>query len=228
MKNRAFSKIAVIRTDFPEKFGIPRQSGIVKKLRGRIVFEPEYRDVSALRGLEDFSHLWLIWEFSENVGKDWSPTVRPPRLGGNKRMGVFATRSPFRPNPIGLSCVKIDGIRKNGSEGTVIDVSGADMLDGTPIYDIKPYIPYTDSHPEASGGFSDDVKGDLLEVYIPEAFESIVQKDTLDSLKKILSSDPRPAYIEDPERVYGFDFAGYSIKFTVADDVLRVVELNRN
>lgn len=226
-KKPTIEKIAVIRTDFPEKFGIPRQSGIVKNLKGRIVFEPEYRDVSALRGLEDFSHLWLIWEFSENVGKKWSPTVRPPRLGGNKRMGVFATRSPFRPNPIGLSCVKIEEIRQNGKEGTVIYVSGADMLDGTPIYDIKPYIPYTDSHPEALGGFSDEVNGDLLKVEIPNELESKVDSETLISLKKILSSDPRPAYIDDPVRVYGFDFAGYSIKFTVADGVLRVEALEK-
>lgn len=227
MKNKAFEKIAVIRTDFPEKFGIPRQSGIVKNLKGRIVFEPKYRDVSALRGLEDFSHLWILWEFSENVGKAWSPTVRPPRLGGNKRMGIFATRSPFRPNPIGLSCVKLDGIRSNGKEGTVIDVSGADMLDGTPIYDIKPYIPYTDSHPEACGGFSDSVNGDLLEVVIPDEFQRIVAFEHLDSLKKILSSDPRPGYIEDCNRIYGFDFAGYSIKFTVNDKVLTVKEIEK-
>ena len=226
-QSREFKKIAVIRTDFPEKFGIPRQSGIVKKLKGRIVFETEYRDASALRGLEDFSHLWLLWEFSENVGKQWSPTVRPPRLGGNKRVGVFATRSPFRPNPIGLSCVKIEGIRQNGKEGTVIDVSGADMLDGTPIYDIKPYIPYTESPPEALGGFSDEVNGDLLRVEIPNELESKVDSETLTSLKKILSSDPRPAYIDDPVRVYGFDFAGYSIKFTVADGVLRVEALEK-
>ncbi len=226
-KKSTIEKIAVIRTDFPEKFGIPRQSGIVKNLKGRIVFEPEYRDVSALRGLDSYSHLWLIWEFSENVGKKWSPTVRPPRLGGNKRMGVFATRSPFRPNPIGLSCVKIEEIRQNGKEGTVIYVSGADMLDGTPIYDIKPYIPYTDSHPEALGGFSDEVNGDLLKVEIPNELESKVDSETLISLKKILSSDPRPAYIDDPVRVYGFDFAGYSIKFTVADGVLRVEALEK-
>ena len=226
-KKTTIEKIAVIRTDFPEKFGIPRQSGIVKNLKGRIVFEPEYRDVSALRGLDSYSHLWLIWEFSENVGKKWSPTVRPPRLGGNKRMGVFATRSPFRPNPIGLSCVRIEGIRQNGKEGTVIDVSGADMLDGTPIYDIKPYIPYTDSHPEALGGFSDEVNGDLLKVEISNELESKVDSETLTSLKKILSSDPRPAYIDDPVRVYGFDFAGYSIKFTVADGMLRVEALEK-
>lgn len=226
-KKSTIEKIAVIRTDFPEKFGIPRQSGIVKNLKGRIVFEPEYRDVSALRGLDSYSHLWLIWEFSENVGKKWSPTVRPPRLGGNKRMGVFATRSPFRPNPIGLSCVKIEEICQNGKEGTVIYVSGADMLDGTPIYDIKPYIPYTDSHPEALGGFSDEVNGDLLKVEIPNELESKVDSETLTSLKKILSSDPRPAYIDDPVRVYGFDFAGYSIKFTVADGMLRVEALEK-
>ena len=225
-QSKPFNIIAVIRTDFPEKFGIPRQSGIVKTLKGRIVFEPEYRDISALRGLEQFSHLWVLWEFSENTDKKWSPTVRPPRLGGNKRMGVFATRSPFRPNPIGMSCVKIEGIRENGNEGIVIDVSGADMLDGTPIYDIKPYIPYTDSHPEACGGFSDEVYGDLLKVEIPHELENKVEGEALQSLKEILASDPRPAYIEDPDRVYGFDFAGYSIKFTVKDSVLTVKDIS--
>lgn len=228
MKNNGFKKIAVIRTDFPEKFGIPRQSGIVKKLKGRIVFEPEYRDVSALRGLEDFTHLWLLWEFSENVGKEWSPTVRPPRLGGNKRVGVFATRSPFRPNPIGLSCVRLEGIRQNGKEGTVIDVSGADMLDGTPIYDIKPYIPYTDSHPEACGGFSEAVYDNNLEVEIPDGMIKDMDIDTQISLKEILSSDPRPGYKEDSDRVYGFDFAGYSIKFTVKDGILTVNDIVEN
>lgn len=226
-QSREFKKIAVIRTDFPEKFGIPRQSGIVKKLKGRIVFETEYRDASALRGLKDFSHLWLLWEFSENVGKQWSPTVRPPRLGGNKRVGVFATRSPFRPNPIGLSCVKIEGIRQNGKEGTVIDVSGADMLDGTPIYDIKPYIPYTDSHPEASGGFAESVYENNLDVEIPDFMTAHMDSDTLNSLKEILSSDPRPGYIEDSSRVYGFDFAGYSIKFIVENRTLTVTEINK-
>ncbi len=225
--SKPFNIVAVIRTDFPEKFGIPRQSGIVKNLKGRIVFEPEYRDVSALRGLEDFTHLWLLWEFSENVGKEWSPTVRPPRLGGNKRMGVFATRSPFRPNPIGLSCVKIEGIRENGAEGVVIDVSGADMMDGTPIYDIKPYIPYTDSHPEASGGFSDSVYGDLLQVEISENLIFGIPENTVQSLKEILASDPRPGYKEDSDRVYGFDFAEYSIKFTVKDGVLKVTEIEK-
>ena len=225
MKNRNFDIVAVIRTEFPEKFGIPRQSGLVKNLKGRIVFEPKYRDISALRGLEEYSHLWLLWEFSENVGKEWSPTVRPPRLGGNKRVGVFATRSPFRPNPIGLSCVKIESIRENGDEGTVIDVSGADMLDGTPIYDIKPYIPYTDSHPEASGGFADRVYGDLLKVDISPEFCEKMPDEKLEALKEILSSDPRPAYKEDSDRVYGFNFSGYSIKFTVNDGIVKVVEI---
>lgn len=225
--SKPFNIIAVIRTDFPEKFGIPRQSGLVQNLKGRIVFEPEYRDISALRGLEDFSHLWLLWKFSESVTDKWSPTVRPPRLGGNKRMGVFATRAPFRPNPIGLSCVKIEKIVETKTEGMVIEVSGADMLDGTPIYDIKPYIPYTDSKPDAKGGFSDEVYGDLLKVEIPVELENRVEEEALQSLKEILASDPRPGYKADGDRIYGFDFANYSIKFTVDDGVLRVTEIEK-
>ena len=223
--SKPFDIVAVIRTDFPEKFGIPRQSGIVKNLRGKIVFEPQYRDPTAIRGLEDFTHLWLLWKFSENSDRKWSPTVRPPRLGGNKRMGVFATRSPFRPNPIGLSCEKIVKITENSPEGPIIEVSGADMLDGTPIYDIKPYIPYTDSHPDAKGGFADKVYGDLLKVEIPEELTKEIPEDTLQSLKEILASDPRPAYKEDGDRIYGFDFSHYSIKFTVNGGVLKVTEI---
>lgn len=219
--------IAHIRTDFPEKFGIPRQSGLVENLKGRIVFEPEYRDSTSLRGLEEFSHIWLLWKFSESVTDKWSPTVRPPRLGGNKRMGVFATRAPFRPNPIGLSCVKIEKIVSTKNEGTVIEVTGADMLDGTPIYDIKPYIPYTDSKPCAVGGFSDSVFGDLLKVEIPEELKEGIPEDILESLNGILAGDPRPSYIEDSERVFGFEFANYSIKFVVNEDVLKVIKLEK-
>ena len=225
--SKPFDIIAVIRTDFPEKFGIPRQSGIIKNLKGKIVFEPEYRDVSALRGLEDFTHLWLLWKFSETESDKWSPTVRPPRLGGNKRMGVFATRAPYRPNPIGLSCVKIEKIIESSPEGPVIEVSGADMLDGTPIYDIKPYIPYTDAHTDASGGFSDAVYGDLLEVEIPQTLTDGMPDDKLQALKEILASDPRPGYKADGNRVYGFNFANYSIKFTVNDGVLKVTEIEK-
>lgn len=225
--SKPFDIVATIKTDFPEKFGIPRQSGIVKGLKGRIIFEPKYRDASALRGLEDFTYLWLIWKFSENETDNWSPTVRPPRLGGNKRMGVFATRAPFRPNPIGLSCVKIESITLSSVDGPIIEVSGADMLDGTPIYDIKPYIPYTDAHIEASGGFSDEVYGDLLKVEIPDEFIKEIPKEKLEALKEILSSDPRPAYKADGDRVYGFDFAGYSIKFIVTDGVLKVTEIEK-
>lgn len=225
--NTPFNIIATINTDFSEKFGIPRQSGIVKGLKGKIVFEPEYRDVSALRGLEDFTHLWILWKFSESVTDDWSPTVRPPRLGGNKRMGVFATRAPFRPNPIGLSCVKIERIIEKSPMGPVIEVSGADMLDGTPIYDIKPYIPYTDAHTDASGGFSDEVYGDLLKVEIPSEIVGDFPVDKLQPLKEILSSDPRPGYKADGDRVYGFEFAKYSIKFVVNDGVLKVTEIKK-
>lgn len=223
--NISLKVIAVIRTDFKEKFGIPRQSGLVKKLKGRIVFEPEYRDASSLRGLEGFSHLWILWKFSESVTEAWSPTVRPPRLGGNKRVGVFATRSPFRPNPIGLSSVKIENIILNSPEGPVIEVSSADMLDGTPIYDIKPYIPYTDSHPDAVGGFSDEVFGDSLIVRIPQEFKNIMPEDKYESLKEILASDPRPGYKEDSDRVYGLSFAGYEIKFKVENGLLNVLSI---
>lgn len=218
-------KIAKIRTDFPSKFGIPRQSGLVPELKAQIVFEPKYRDASALKGLEGFSHLWILWEFSESVCEDWHPTVRPPRLGGNKRVGVFATRSPFRPNPIGLSSVKLEEIRKTADEGTILIVSGADLLDGTPIYDIKPYIPYADSHPDAVGGFADDVFGDKLQVEIPNEFAKILTEEKLTALKAVLRNDPRPAYQNDENREYGFDFAGFSVKFTVKQDVLTVTSI---
>lgn len=222
MNNRNIKVIATVNTDFPSKFGIPRQSGLVPSLKSEIVFEPEYRNDSALKGLEGYSHLWLIWEFSESVKEDWSPTVRPPRLGGNKRMGVFATRSPFRPNPIGLSCVKLEEIKHTENKGTVLIVSGADLLDKTPIYDIKPYIPYADCRPEASGGFSEEVFGDKLEVVIPDEYLEVMPEEKREALKAVLASDPRPAYQNDEIREYGFDFASFAVKFTVKDDVLTV------
>ena len=221
--NKALNIIARIKTDFPTKFGIPRQSGLVQSVKGRIVFEKEYRNLEALRGLEGYSHLWIIWKFSEAETDDWSPTVRPPRLGGNKRMGVFATRSPFRPNPIGLSSVKIERIIEKSGEGPQIEVSGADMLDGTPIYDIKPYIAYTDSHPEALGGFSTDVFENKLKVEFGEGIEDSLPKEILEPLKEILESDPRPSYQNDPERIYSFEFANYHIEFKVNDDELNVI-----
>lgn len=221
--NKALNIIARIKTDFPTKFGIPRQSGLVQSVKGRIVFEKEYRNLEALRGLEGYSHLWIIWKFSEVETDNWSPTVRPPRLGGNKRMGVFATRSPYRPNPIGLSSVKIERIIEKSGEGPQIEVSGADMLDGTPIYDIKPYIAYTDSHPEALGGFSTDVFENKLKVEFGEGIEDSLPKEILEPLKEILESDPRPSYQNDPERIYSFEFANYHIEFKVNDDELNVI-----
>lgn len=212
--------IAKLQTDFPTKFGIPRQSGLVNTV-GKIVFEPKYRDETALRGLHEFSHLWLIWGFSENESKGWSPTVRPPRLGGNKRVGVFATRSPNRPNPLGLSSVKIEKIFRDGENGTVITVSGADLLDGTPIYDIKPYLSYTDSHPEALGGFADDVLKDSLEVVFSDGLREKIEENDLNNLSLILQSDPRPHYHND-DRVYAFEFSKYHIEFTVQNGVLKV------
>lgn len=220
--NISFEIIARVHTDFSEKFGIPRQSGLVKNLKGKIVFEPKYRDISALNGLDGFSHLWIIWEFSESITDNWSPTVRPPRLGGNKRMGVFATRAPYRPNPIGLSSVKIEKIELNTPEGPIIEISGADMLDGTPIYDIKPYIAYTDSHPEAIGGFAEEVFENSLSVVGRDEFKNIMPEDKYESLIQILVSDPRPGYKEDSDRIYGMSFAGYEIKFTVSNNVLKI------
>lgn len=212
--------IVRIQTDFPTKFGIPRQSGLTE-LEAVIVFEPEYRRPEALRGIEAFSHLWLIWEFSEAKRDGWSPTVRPPRLGGNTRVGVFATRSPFRPNPIGLSSVRLLGIEKT-SEGDVLRVSGADLMDGTPILDIKPYLAFTDSHPDASGGFADERRGDHLEVIFPERLLEAVPAKKRDSLISLLSEDPRPHYQNDPSREYGLDFAGLNILFRVDGDALHV------
>ena len=215
--------IARIHTDFPTKFGIPRQSGIIESLKGRIVFEPEYRNAEAVRGLEEFSHIWLIWEFSEAVREDWSPTVRPPRLGGNVRKGVFATRSPFRPNPIGLSSVKLEKVEIDTKLGPVLHVSGADLMDGTPIYDIKPYIAYTDSHPEAISGFASKPAEYLLEVDFPDTLLQKVNPELRESLIEVLAHDPRPQYHNDPERVYGMEFGGMEVKFKVDRMLLSVV-----
>ena len=217
--------VARVRSDFPEKFGIPRQSGIVESLEAKIVFEPEFRVMDAVRGLEDFSHIWLIWEFSEAVRDSWSPTVRPPRLGGNVRMGVFATRSPFRPNPIGLSCVKLLKIEQDETLGPVLTVAGADLMDGTPIYDIKPYIPYADCHPEAEGGFTTKVDMKPLIIDFPADLLEKVAAEKRTALIGVLEQDPRPRYQNDPERIYGLSFAGMDVKFSVADRTLTVVEL---
>ncbi len=214
--------IARIHSDFPSKFGIPRQSGLVETLHSMVVFEPEYRNPQALRGLEDFSHIWLIWQFSQAVREDWSPTVRPPKLGGNTRMGVFATRSPFRPNAIGLSSVKLERIEKHPKYGMVLIVSGADLMDGTPILDIKPYLPYTDSHPNASGGFTDELHLHPLRVELPDIWKEKIPPEQLDGLIGVLEHDPRPSYQDDPERIYGFQFGTMEIKFTVKDQCLTV------
>ena len=216
--------IARIRTEFPEKFGIPRQSGLVNT-RGTVVFEPPFRRPEALRGLEGFSHIWLLWQFSEAVREEWSPTVRPPRLGGNTRMGVFATRSPFRPNPIGLSSVRLLGIRHDEELGDVLEVEGADLMDGTPIYDIKPYLPYTDSHPEARDGFAGEREGYALSVEIPEEWAEALPPEKMTALRQVLAQDPRPSYQEDGERVYGMSFAGAAVRFTVAAGRLTVREI---
>ena len=216
--------IAYIRTEFPEKFGIPRQSGLAASLRGTVVFTPEYRNPDALRGLEGFSHIWLIWEFSANrsIG-EWQPTVRPPRLGGNERMGVFATRSPFRPNPLGLSCVEIDTIETDISEGPVIHVRGTDLMDGTPIYDIKPYIKYADARPHAVCGYVDSLPERCLKVILPDGIaEKISDKNLIEPLLQTLRLDPRPSYHNDPEREYGLSFAGLDVRFKVFNGVLTV------
>lgn len=226
-KGRQFHVIARIHTDFPTKFGIPRQSGLIDQLKAEIVFEPEYRNQDALRGIEEYSHIWLIWEFSEAVRETWSPTVRPPRLGGNKRVGVFATRSPFRPNALGLSSVCLDSVEFNTDRGPVLHVSGADLMDGTPIYDIKPYLAFVDSHPEASGSFTDRTKEYELAVEIPAELEKLVEETRRAALRAVLAHDPRPSYQNDPDRVYGMEFAGYEIKFTVRDGVLTVKEIEQ-
>lgn len=216
--------IAEIHTDFPEKFGIPRQSGLAEN-KGIIVFKPEYRNDEALRGIEEYSHLWLIWEFSEAKRDSWSPTVRPPRLGGNKRMGVFATRSPFRPNPIGLSSVKLLSVKKTEKHGTVLEVEGADLMDKTPIYDIKPYLAFTDSHPDAVSGFADEKKDENLIVEISDKLLGRIPEDKRETLLSVLSQDPRPHYIEDKNRIFGFPFAGFEIKFKVDGKKLTVVDI---
>ena len=217
--------IAHIQSDFKEKFGIPRQSGLVEALRASVVFTPAYRVADAVRGLEDFSHLWLIWEFSQARRDNWSPTVRPPRLGGNRRMGVFATRSPFRPNRLGLSAVRLERVAADGPEGPVLYVSGADLLDGTPIYDIKPYVPYADAFPEARGGFADQVERKRLTVDCPEKLLLQMPEEKRTALLGVLAQDPRPSYQDDPGRVYGMSFAGAEIKFTVEDGLLLVREI---
>ena len=217
--------IARMKSDFPTKFGIPRQPHLVQELRSTIVFEPEYRNADALRGIEGFSHLWIIWQFSEAVRSGWSPTVRPPRLGGNTRMGVFATRSPFRPNNLGLSCVKLLGVEQTKEQGTVLHVSGADLMDGTPIFDIKPYIPYADAHPDALGGFTDTAGEFILNVDFPEALLKMLPESKRAAAIGVLSHDPRPSYQRKPRRVYGLPFAGFDIRFTVEEDRLTVVEV---
>lgn len=218
--------IATMRSDFPTKFGIPRQSGLVESLHSTIVFEQEYRNPDALRGLNEFSHLWILWQFSEAVRSEWSPTVRPPRLGGNTRIGVFATRSPFRPNHIGLSCVKIIGLEQTKDCGTVIHVSGADLMDGTPILDIKPYIPYSDAHPDALGGFTANADDFLLDVDFPAELLEKLPADKRSAAVNVLSHDPRPSYHSDPERVYGLPFAGFDIRFVVIGKKLNVIEVS--
>ena len=215
--------IAHIHTDFTSKFGIPRQSGLVDELEATIIFEPEYRVPEALRGIEEYSHIWLLWQFSECADKEWSPTVRPPRLGGNKRMGVFATRSPFRPNPVGLSSVRLMGTEKTEKYGVVLRVAGADLLDGTPIYDIKPYLPYVDSHPEASNGFALNEKEGRLTVEIPDEILDVIPESKQAALKAVLAQDPRPGYQNESGRIYGIDFAGFNIRFTVDENILAVV-----
>lgn len=217
--------IAHIKTDFSSKFGIPRQSGLVDELEATIIFEPEYRNPDALRGIEEYSHLWLLWQFSECVGKEWTPTVRPPRLGGNKRMGVFATRSPFRPNPVGLSSVKLLGVEKTEKHGCVLRVAGADLLDGTPIYDIKPYLPYVDSHPEASNGFALDEKEGKLTVDFPNELLNTIPAEKQAALKAVLAQDPRPGYQDIPDRIYGIEFAGFDVRFKVENSTLKVTEI---
>ena len=217
--------IGYIYTDFPTKFGIPRQSGIVNELVGKIIMEPEYRNPEGLKGLEGFSHIWLLWSFSENECDSWSATVKPPRLGGKKRMGVFATRSPFRPNGIGLSCVKLKKIEWDEVKGPILHVSGIDMMNKTPIYDIKPYLPYSDCHPEATGGFAAEVEDYSLKVVFPKELLMVIPERKRDAIQYVLSQDPRPAYHADPERRYGVEFAGYDVRFHVKDKVLTVCEV---
>lgn len=218
--------IARMHSDFSSKFGIPRQSGLVEALRSTIVFEPEYRNEDALRGIEDFSHLWIVWQFSEAVRQGWSPTVRPPRLGGNARMGVFATRSPFRPNNLGLSCVRLLGVERTEKYGTVLHVGGGDLMDGTPIFDIKPYIPYSDCKQDATGGFTDRAADFLLEVSFPAELLEKLPMDKREAAIGVLSHDPRPSYQKDANRVYGLTFAGFNIRFMVQDKLLTVLAVD--
>ena len=227
METHEMKVIARIRSDFPEKFGIPRQSGLVPQLRAKIIFEPEFRNADALRGIEGFSHLWLIWQFSAAVRETWSPTVRPPRLGGNERVGVFATRSPFRPNAIGLSCVRLEGIAHEEGLGDVLLVSGADLMDGTPIYDVKPYLPYADAHPEARGGFAPSPK-ETVAVDCPPELLSALPEGQREALLGVLAQDPRPQYQHDPERVYGMSFGGWDVRFRVRGERLEVLSLTEN
>ena len=220
--------IARIKSEFPEKFGIPRQSGLVSSLKAQIIFEEEYRNLDAVRGLDEFSHLWIIWQFSKAVRDTWSPTVRPPRLGGNKRIGVFATRSPFRPNAIGLSSVKIEKIDLDGENAPVIHVSGADLMDGTPIFDIKPYLAYTDAHPDAVGGFTENVADRRLKVEFDGELATAVPNEIKPALCDLLAEDPRPSYQNDSKRVYGLSFSGYEIGFTVDKKTLKVIKLEKS
>ena len=217
-------KIAVMRSDLTSKFGLPRQGTLIKDLLGEIVIEKEYSVSEAFRGIEEYSHLYIMWGFSENEGHPWSPTVRPPRLGGNKRVGVFATRSPFRPNPLGLTIVELKGMR-NESGRIVLEVAGSDLMDGTPIYDIKPYLPYVDSHPEANGGFAEDKKEYSLRVDIPQVLANKLSDNKLNALIELLSHDPRPSYQADPDRIYGFPYAGREVRFRVDGDTLHVTEI---
>ncbi len=219
--------IARMKSDFPTKFGIPRQSGLVHELCSTIIFEPEYRNPDTLRGIEGFSHLWLIWQFSETVHTQWSPTVRPPRLGGNARMGVFATRSPFRPNSLGLSCVRLLGTEHSKEHGTVLHVGGADLMDGTPIFDIKPYIAYSDAHPDALGGFTDSAADFLLQVDFPQDLLRLLPENKQEAVVALLSHDPRPSYQKDPGRTYGLSFAGFDIRFRVEENKLTVCQVRQ-
>ena len=227
MENITIHPIARMKSDFPTKFGIPRQAGLVESLHSTIIFEPEFRNSDTLRGIEGYSHLWLIWQFSEAVRTEWSPTVRPPRLGGNTRMGVFATRSPFRPNNLGLSCVKLLGVEQTANHGTVLHVGGADLMDGTPIFDIKPYIPYSDAHPDALGGFTDTAGDFLLDVDFPEALLLQLPAGKRQAALELLSHDPRPSYQKDASRVYGLCFAGFDIRFQVTEKQLTVLEISQ-
>ena len=227
MENVSIEVIARMKSDFPDKFGIPRQSGLVEELRSTIIFEPKFRNDEALRGIEAFSHLWLIWQFSKAVREDWSPTVRPPRLGGNTRMGVFATRSPFRPNALGLSSVRLLGVEHTREYGTVLHVGGADLMDGTPIFDIKPYIPYGDCHPDATGGFTDNAGDFLLQVDFPEPLLQLLPGEKRDAVIGVLSHDPRPSYQRTPGRVYGLNFAGFDIRFSVDGEKLTVIDIKK-